>query len=72
MVLVGEQTGQLDKTLINLAEFFEEEAQSGVRNLSALFEPLIIVIIGIGIGFLVFAMMEVLKNLFVRDYCVVL
>lgn len=55
MVIVGEQTGQLDKVLIELAEFYEEESESSIRNLTALFEPLVIVIIGIGIGGLVYS-----------------
>lgn len=55
MIVVGEQTGQLDKVLLELAAFYEEEAESNIRNLTALFEPLVIVIIGIGIGILVYS-----------------
>lgn len=63
MILVGEQTGQLDKILIELADFFEGESEEGIRNITSLFEPLIIVIIGLGIGFLVYSIIIPIYNL---------
>lgn len=63
MIFVGEQTGQLDQILLSLADYFEEESEVGVRNLTSLFEPLVIVIIGVGIGFLVYAVILPIYNL---------
>lgn len=55
MVIVGEQTGRLDQVLLSLADYFETDADGSIKNLTALFEPVIIVIIAVGVGFLVFS-----------------
>lgn len=55
MILVGEQTGKLDSVLMGLADYLEEETEGGMKTISTLFEPLLIVILGIGVGFMVFA-----------------
>lgn len=63
MIVVGEQTGQLDQVLLSLADFYEEESESSISNLTALFEPVVIVIIGVGIGFLVYSIIIPIYNL---------
>ncbi|NIA18308.1 MAG: hypothetical protein GWO79_00270 [Actinobacteria bacterium] len=50
MILVGEQTGQLDAILEELAEFYEEEVDQIMNNLPAIIEPLLILILGLGVG----------------------
>lgn len=55
MVTVGEKTGQTDKILLNLAKHFHKETSYQIDNLSKFFEPLIIAILGLGVGILVFA-----------------
>lgn len=55
MIAVGEQTGKLDETLENLAQYYEEESDNKIKSLSSLFEPAVIVLIGIAVGFLVFS-----------------
>lgn len=55
MVLIGEQTGKLDQVLIGMAKHFEELADNSLKSLTTLFEPVIIVLIGIGVGFMVFS-----------------
>ncbi len=62
MLVVGEQTGQMDKTLLSLADYYEEQSDNIVKNLSTWLEPIIIVIIGIGVGFLVFAILMPIYN----------
>jgi type IV pilus assembly protein PilC len=57
MVSVGEQTGQLDKVLAKVAEYYEEEADEKIKALSTLIEPIVLIIIGIGVAFLVFAVL---------------
>lgn len=57
MVSVGEQTGQLDKVLSKVAEYYEDEANERIKSLSTLIEPVVLVIIGIGVAFLVFAVL---------------
>lgn len=57
MIAVGEQTGELDSMLTNLANYFEEEVDVLVKNLSNLIEPIIIVVLGLVIGVLLIAIM---------------
>lgn len=57
MIGVGEQTAQLDGVSAKLAEFYEEEVDNIVKNLSSLMEPIIILVIGVVVGFLVAAIM---------------
>jgi type IV pilus assembly protein PilC len=56
MVAVGENTGGLDGMLRKIAELYEEEVDEGVANLTALMEPLIMVVLGVILGGLVISM----------------
>ncbi|MES2073100.1 MAG: type II secretion system F family protein [Pseudomonadota bacterium] len=56
MVAIGEESGSLDAMLGKVADFYEEEVDEAVANLSSLMEPLIMVILGVLIGGLVVAM----------------
>lgn len=56
MVGVGEATGSLDTALGNVADLYEREVDRDVAAFTAVLEPLMIVVLGIGIGFIVVAM----------------
>jgi len=56
MVSVGEQSGQLDKMMLKVADFFDEQVDAAVETLTSLIEPLIIGFLGIVIGFIVIAL----------------
>src|SRR5262245_61474307 len=56
MIAVGETTGALDSMLNKIAEFYEEEVDNAVANLTALMEPLVILFLGVVIGGLVISM----------------
>lgn len=56
MIAVGETTGALDAMLQKIADFYEEEVDNAVANLTALMEPLVIVVLGTIIGGLVISM----------------
>jgi type IV pilus assembly protein PilC len=56
MVAVGESTGGLDAMLKKVAELYEEEVDDAVANLTAMMEPMIMVILGVVLGGLVIAM----------------
>lgn len=56
MVAIGEESGSIDSMLAKVADFFEEEVDNAVDNLSSLMEPMIMSILGILIGGLVVAM----------------
>lgn len=57
MVRVGEQTGELDNMLTNLANYYEEEVDNAVKAFSSLLEPIIIVVMGFVVGTMLVAIM---------------
>lgn len=50
MLAVGEETGQTDVVLVKVAEFYEEEVDAAIDSLSAILEPVMIVIMGSMVG----------------------
>ena len=56
MIAVGESTGALDAMLQKIAEFYEEEVDNIVANLTTLMEPMVILFLGVIIGGLVISM----------------
>lgn len=56
MISVGESTGALDSMLEKVADFYEEEVDQAVDNLTALIEPFMLVFLGVTIGGLVISM----------------
>lgn len=56
MIKVGESTGNMDTMLIKVADVFEEEVEELVGNLTKLIEPIILVVLGGMIGFVLIAM----------------
>ncbi|MFN9999890.1 MAG: type II secretion system F family protein, partial [bacterium] len=56
MISVGEATGALDVMLNKVADFYEDEVDQAVENLTSMMEPLIIVFLGVIIGGRVIAM----------------
>jgi type IV pilus assembly protein PilC len=57
MLLVGEETGQTDKILIKVADFFEEEVDTAINGLSTVIEPVMIVIMGGMVGLIAASVM---------------
>ncbi|OGX06242.1 MAG: hypothetical protein A3G87_10050 [Omnitrophica bacterium RIFCSPLOWO2_12_FULL_50_11] len=56
MVAVGEETGELDKMLTKIADFYDVQVDNAVEGLTSLIEPLVIAFLGIVIGGIVIAM----------------
>jgi type IV pilus assembly protein PilC len=50
MIAVGESSGNLDDMLAQIAEFYEKEVEDTMENLPSLIEPLLIIVLGIGVG----------------------
>ncbi len=63
MTSVGEQTGKLDEILNRVAGYFENESEHVIKNLSTAMEPIIMVILGVGVGFLIVAIIVPIYNL---------
>lgn len=56
MVAVGEETGQLEHMLSKIADFYEAEVDAKVKALTSLIEPIMIIFVGVAVGFIVISM----------------
>jgi type IV pilus assembly protein PilC len=56
MISVGESTGALDAMLSKIADFYDDEVDNAVNNLTAMMEPMLMVFLGGAVGFIVVAM----------------
>jgi type IV pilus assembly protein PilC len=56
MISVGEQTGELEKMLTKIADFYDDQVDAAVSGITSLIEPLIIAFLGIVIGGIVICM----------------
>jgi len=63
MVTVGEQTGHLDDTMMRISHYFDLEAENSIKTITTLIEPLILVVLGVGVGFLVISVITPIYNL---------
>ncbi|NCU43237.1 type II secretion system F family protein [Candidatus Falkowbacteria bacterium] len=63
MIAVGERTGKLDVVLDSVTGFYTRESDKMLSNLSSLMEPLIMVIMGIGVGIMVAAVIMPMYNM---------
>ncbi len=57
MVLVGEKTGSLDTSLMNIANFYQKEVERGTANLLAILEPVLIMTLGLVVGGMMLAIL---------------
>ena len=63
MIAVGEESGSLDEMSAKVADFYEEDVDNAVDNLSSLLEPMIMAILGVLVGGLVVAALGGLAGL---------
>jgi len=56
MISIGEESGALDQMLSKIAEFYEGEVESALASLTSAIEPIMIVFLGVCVGFIVIAM----------------
>jgi len=56
MIAVGESTGALDAMLGKIADFYDDEVDASVSNLTAMMEPMLMVFLGTAVGFIVISM----------------
>ncbi|MFC1625472.1 type II secretion system F family protein [Patescibacteria group bacterium] len=63
MIAVGEETGKMDDVLAKVSHIFEVESDQKVKTLTSAIEPIVMVILGLGVGFLVIAIILPIYNL---------
>lgn len=63
MLLVGEETGQIDTVLVKIADFYEEEVAVLIDGLTSIIEPIMIVFLGAGVGLIAASVMGPIANL---------
>ncbi|HXE10007.1 MAG TPA: type II secretion system F family protein [Verrucomicrobiae bacterium] len=63
MLLVGEETGQIDTVLVKIADFYEEEVGVLIDSLAAIIEPILIICLGAGVGLIAASVMGPIANL---------
>jgi general secretion pathway protein F len=63
LLAVGEETGQLDAMFARMAEVYEGETRTAIRRLTALFEPLVILVMGVLVGSLILTMLLAITSI---------
>jgi type IV pilus assembly protein PilC len=56
MIAIGQESGALDTMLMKIADFYEQEVDAALASLTAAIEPVLIVFLGVTVGFIVIAM----------------
>jgi type IV pilus assembly protein PilC len=63
MLSVGEETGESEKIMTKLASFYEEEIDNMTKNLTSIIEPVLLLVIGVAVGFMVIAIILPIQSI---------
>jgi type IV pilus assembly protein PilC len=63
MIAVGEETGKMDEVLSKVSNFFQTESEQAIKGLTTALEPLIMIVLGVGVLFLILAILMPIYNL---------
>jgi len=63
MILVGEKTGEIDSLLTEISTFFNKEVDETLKNFTTIIEPILILILGVGVGSMAVAVLLPMYNL---------
>jgi type IV pilus assembly protein PilC len=63
LVSVGEKSGKLDYVLLEMADFYDKEIEASTSNLASLIEPILILLIGAGVGLVVASVISPIYSL---------
>jgi type IV pilus assembly protein PilC len=56
MVKIGEETGELEKMLSKIADFYEDEVDASVQSLTSIVEPIMMIGVGVMVGIIIISM----------------
>ena len=57
MIDVGEESGRLSEMLVKVGDFYDSEVESTVKGLTSMIEPLLIIFLGVVVGFIAISVM---------------
>jgi len=63
MITVGEEGGKLEESLAEIAHSYEREVEQAIKIMTSLLEPLLILTVGLVVGFIVFAILLPIFNI---------
>ncbi len=63
MLAVGEETGKVDEVMFNISGYFETESEQAIKGLTTAIEPIMMILLGVGVAFLVIAIILPIYNL---------
>lgn len=63
MLVVGEETGKIDTVLVKIADFYEEEVAVLIDGMASIIEPVMIIVLGAGVGLIAASVMGPIANL---------
>jgi general secretion pathway protein F len=63
LLTVGEETGRLDQMFARMAEIYENETRTAIRRFTAVFEPLVILVMGVLVGALILSMLVAITSI---------
>jgi general secretion pathway protein F len=63
LLMVGEETGRLDQMFARMAEIYETDTRSAVKRFTSLFEPLVILVMGVMVGALILSMLLAITSI---------
>ena len=63
LLTVGEETGRLDSMFARMADIYENDTRAAVKRFTAIFEPLVILVMGIIVGALILSMLLAITSI---------
>jgi general secretion pathway protein F len=60
---VGEETGRLDQMFQRMAEIYEADTRAAIKRFTSLFEPLVILVMGVMVGILILSMLLAITSI---------
>jgi general secretion pathway protein F len=63
LLTIGEETGRLDAMFLRAAEIYEDDTRAAIKRFTSLFEPLIILVMGLAVGALILSMLMAISGI---------